>query len=274
MSSKKGTGSGSRPKGSLKISPNKPTGPSPRKPRKGTTGIISKTITRQTPRKGKCRKTNATPLRANKKRKTKTSNALPAVKEDDKSSEDKVEDVIKKRPSPKATPITIFNPAAKAEGDVGLFGQVLEPQKFKLGHIISIALREEVYQDAKNRIKLGATREQTLTPLGWVYSKNRKMVVISRFSQYLVGLPIFSHGGKGLENKEKSEFVGIRNAQYFRGTPTDSKQPNLTSHWIAPFIPANEKTLGGHQWGLLYKVYPSPVFCIQYSLYDRGTLAR
>ncbi|KAH7381011.1 hypothetical protein BKA64DRAFT_550735, partial [Cadophora sp. MPI-SDFR-AT-0126] len=83
-------------------------------------------------------------------------------------------------------------------------------------------------------------REQTLTHLGWVYSKARKIVVISRFAQHLVGLPIFSHGGKGLEKKEKSEFVGIRDFQHFRHTPTDSVHPNLLCHRLQPFTQASK----------------------------------
>ena len=125
--------------------------------------------------------------------------------------------------------------AKKTEEDVKQFGQVLEPQQFKLGLIISVASHEEVYQDPRNKLKLQPTREQTLTHLGWVYSKARKIVVISRFAQHLVGLPIFSHGGKGLEKKEKSEFVGIRDIQYFKRTSTDSIHPTLLSHRLPPF---------------------------------------
>ncbi|KAG4421108.1 hypothetical protein IFR04_005751 [Cadophora malorum] len=134
-------------------------------------------------------------------------------------------------PLPKATIIR----AKKTEEDVKQIGQVLEPQQFKLGLIISVASHEEVYQDPKNKLKLQPTREQTLTHLGWVYSKARKIVVMSRFAQHLVGLPIFSHGGKGLEKKERSEFVGIRDIQYFKRTPTDSFHPHLLSHRLPPF---------------------------------------
>ncbi|KAL2063098.1 hypothetical protein VTL71DRAFT_6170 [Oculimacula yallundae] len=132
-------------------------------------------------------------------------------------------------------------PASKTQESVRLFGEVLEPQFFKPGQIISVASHEEVYQDANNKIKLGRTREQTLTSLGWVYSKSRKIVVISRFAQHLVGLPIYSHGGKRLEKKQKSEFVGIRDAKYFRRTSTESTYPSILSHRVYPFALVDKK---------------------------------
>ncbi|KAH7323570.1 hypothetical protein BKA65DRAFT_555248 [Rhexocercosporidium sp. MPI-PUGE-AT-0058] len=241
MSPKKTINSQKSPKGSPKAWPKSPlrkaTRTSPRKVTKVTTSVTPKAIIKKTSRKNEILKLDKIPPKGYIKQNTKTSDALLTLKEDDESSE---QDVVEKDPPSKAVSASIFDPVAKKKKEVRLFGQVLEPQQFKLGQIISVASHEEVYQDPKNRIKLEATQEQTLTALGWVYSKNRKIVVISRFAQHLVGLPIFSHGGKGLKKKEKSEFVGIRDSQYFRGTHTDSTYPNLTSHRIFPFAPANK----------------------------------
>ncbi|KAL3420649.1 hypothetical protein PVAG01_07094 [Phlyctema vagabunda] len=46
---------------------------------------------------------------------------------------------------------------------------------------------------------------------GTVYSKYRKFVVISCFARHVIALPIFTHNGRGLQNKpNKDEYISVR----------------------------------------------------------------
>lgn len=54
---------------------------------------------------------------------------------------------------------------------------------------------------------------QTPTAFGVVYSKFRKMIVIKKFGQHCICVPIYTHNGRGLEGKQFiTEYVSIRDA--------------------------------------------------------------
>ncbi|KAK0117568.1 hypothetical protein ONS95_011904 [Cadophora gregata] len=213
---------------------------SPRKHTKLKIGLTPKLIVKKLAQKKELQTRNHTPPRTRRQEAVARLKTVATVLDADGIADIKFDDHAESIAILEPPLHTLPNHAAKTEGDTRQFGQVMEPQQFKPGQIISVASHEEVYQDPKNKVKLQATREQTLTHLGWVYSKARKIVVISRFAQHVVGLPIFSHGGKGLEKKEKSEFVGIRDVQHFKSTPTDSVHPSLLSHRIEPFTQVNK----------------------------------
>ncbi|CZS89988.1 uncharacterized protein RCO7_02320 [Rhynchosporium graminicola] len=215
-----------------------------RKPHKATERVAAKKIVKIVSKKRNVGKLNEVALKAGKSRNVSAADTNLAIQ--GKQRLPKL--IIKKRVEtpqmrkiPTVAPKSTKDSTPQAKGAGRLLGEIIEPHQFKLGQIISIASHEEVYQDPRNKIKLEPTREQTLTTLGWVYSKNRKIVVTSRFAQHLVGLPIYSHGGKGLEKKEKSEFVGIRDARYFRRSPTELKYANLLSHRAHPFTLVDKK---------------------------------
>jgi hypothetical protein len=56
---------------------------------------------------------------------------------------------------------------------------------------------------------------RTLTRPGfWVFTKLRRFLVIELHSRHCIAIPIFSHGGNGLQRQiNKEEYVGIRDAQ-------------------------------------------------------------
>ncbi|CAL3968900.1 unnamed protein product [Diplocarpon coronariae] len=135
-------------------------------------------------------------------------------------------------------------------GKIGrVYGQLYKKQDFRLGNIVSFPFTEPLYFDPS--AKIGSSEFITQTEYGKVFTKIRKFVVISRFANHFVGLPIYTHGNKGLKNKDaasKLEYVGkgalrrspglgkpgqalsyqqIRDAQYHKPSPSDVNEPNL-----------------------------------------------
>ncbi|CZT42952.1 uncharacterized protein RSE6_02920 [Rhynchosporium secalis] len=93
---------------------------------------------------------------------------------------------------------------------------------FKLGHVITRVAHSTFIIDPAFGNETPPDMI-TWTKFGPVYSKPRKFVIIARFLDHMVCLPIFSYGGSGLSRKpNKKEYVGIRDAQYFFNTIDES----------------------------------------------------
>jgi hypothetical protein len=62
---------------------------------------------------------------------------------------------------------------------------------------------------------------RTLTRPGfWVFTKLRRFLIIELYSRHYIAIPIFFHGGNGLQRQiNKEEYVGIRDAQISNPLP-------------------------------------------------------
>ena len=92
---------------------------------------------------------------------------------------------------------------------------------FKPGLIIRAALHEEDFKAANSIMTAGNTVMTTgvtndCTPKDGsgntrnIYSKNRKMIVVACYARHYIALPLFTHNGRGLENKREEEYISVR----------------------------------------------------------------
>ena len=64
---------------------------------------------------------------------------------------------------------------------------------------------------------------------GPVYTKFRMMVVIAKYESHYTALPIYTHGGRGIDKKDaKWEFVSIRDPRQKRSFPDPGPNPPIT----------------------------------------------
>jgi hypothetical protein len=83
------------------------------------------------------------------------------------------------------------------------------PEEFFIGTIFSTPSHEQHW----NQVQASTTDSNiSLTRYGKIVSKLRKYIVISRFGNKVIALPVFTHGGKGLQYKQavKNQYVSIR----------------------------------------------------------------
>ena len=86
---------------------------------------------------------------------------------------------------------------------------------------------------------------QTMTEYGVVHTKLRKFIVVQKHPRSVVALPIYTHGGRGLDRKdEKNEFVSIREHD-FRSTAAGAESDNGII-WADAFPPF--KKPGASPW--------------------------
>ncbi|KAJ5047663.1 uncharacterized protein L3040_003483 [Drepanopeziza brunnea f. sp. 'multigermtubi'] len=130
---------------------------------------------------------------------------------------------------PAAVPAVPAVPAVSALPPikVSIHGDVHKRQDFKIGHIISFATHEPLFKDTSRRGVEDTTRVTT-TPYGKIYTKVRKHVVVARWENHIIALPIFTHQGQGLKFKtNKGEFIGIRDYEHYPSEQTDASQKNV-----------------------------------------------
>ncbi|KAL2063097.1 hypothetical protein VTL71DRAFT_6169 [Oculimacula yallundae] len=173
-----------------------------------------------------------------KKGKEKEAKAAAKRKE---SEEEEAEDGdgVEKDPSDDATPaatadevevveaIKIISDAETSESAEEVkFSKIGNPQfleAFKLGHVIGTAIHTPFYIDEKTPAKLQQSDIIAQTKFGPIISKNRKFMVIARYPDHIVTLPIYTHNGRGLQDKSnKKDYIGIRDSEFFADTKDES----------------------------------------------------
>ncbi|PVH75149.1 hypothetical protein DL98DRAFT_593420 [Cadophora sp. DSE1049] len=95
--------------------------------------------------------------------------------------------------------------------------------EFKLGHVIVTAMHEAQFEDLSMKPADRKSGQVTYTRYGPIYSKPRKLVVIARYPEHMVCLPIYTNRGTGLRNKENKEhYMGVRDAEYYGGEKNEA----------------------------------------------------
>jgi len=113
--------------------------------------------------------------------------------------------------------------AALGQIDIGERHAINE---FKLGHVIVTATHEAHFEDLSLKPAertSGQDRQVSYTRYGPVYSKPRKLVIIARYPEHMLCLPIYTNRQTGLRNKENKEhYMGVRDAQYYGGEKNEA----------------------------------------------------
>ena len=102
----------------------------------------------------------------------------------------------------------------------------LRKADYKPGMMFSAPLHTEDWQ-ANAQPNYNTTVSEEFGP---VYSKFRIMVVIAKYESHYVSLPIYTHGGRGIDKKDaKWEFVSIRDPRQKRSFPDPGPNPPITA---------------------------------------------
>ena len=98
--------------------------------------------------------------------------------------------------------------------------------EFKLGHVIVTAMHEAHFEDLSLKLADRISRQDrqvSYTRYGPVYSKPRKLVIIARYPEHMLCLPIYTNRQTGLRNKENKEhYMGVRDAQHYGGEKNEA----------------------------------------------------
>lgn len=82
---------------------------------------------------------------------------------------------------------------------------------YQPGMIVRAYLHEPDFMDTKSTFTVEpSARSITPSQFGNIHTKERKMVIVACHQLNYVALPVYTHGGKGLANKDPDEFISIR----------------------------------------------------------------
>ncbi|KAH7323568.1 hypothetical protein BKA65DRAFT_555246 [Rhexocercosporidium sp. MPI-PUGE-AT-0058] len=113
------------------------------------------------------------------------------------------------------------------------------------------------------------TRDETLTRLGWVHTKERRLIIIDCFNDHCVAIPMATHNNNGLRlKKAKGEWVGVRDAADPEPAESESVHGNISAtrdnRFRLPDTPVN-------QWWTKHTTYAHFSSPIAFP-YDRGCI--
>ncbi|KAL9611127.1 MAG: hypothetical protein Q9167_004207 [Letrouitia subvulpina] len=95
-------------------------------------------------------------------------------------------------------------------------GVKLTKANFKIGMIIRAPLHEQDFKEGRATSVAGseatvAEKYTTESRFGTIFTKYRKMIVVALHQDNYVAIPLYTHNGKGLQNKARpDEFVSIK----------------------------------------------------------------
>jgi len=141
-------------------------------------------------------------------------------------------------------------------------GREYMSNRLSIGQIISAPYH---VQDWDRRGAASDTSFQSQTLFGCVYSKRRKLIVIAKYEEHCLTIPIFTFRRTGLRDKNNNcdEFVGVREAADNIHFPSESSHPNL----IAVRHPFFHRTLnddGFHVFSPMSYAHITAPFCFRY----------
>ena len=95
----------------------------------------------------------------------------------------------------------------------GQIKKVAYPKSFyKVGMIIQAALHEDDFRATNSTMTEDSVADKNVTEsvFGKIHTKFRKMIVIACYERNYVAIPLFTHNGRGLENKNPDEYISVR----------------------------------------------------------------
>jgi len=119
----------------------------------------------------------------------------------------------------------------RAPAQYNPYGRKLDPEAFRPGAVISLACHHpNIEPDGYPPREVDPGNNKTLTYIGaWVYSKFRKVIIIHRYPNHCVAVPIFSHQDRGLRSRrDRVERIGVRDSEDVENANvTDSPHRNI-----------------------------------------------
>ncbi|KAL8675125.1 MAG: hypothetical protein Q9168_000496 [Polycauliona sp. 1 TL-2023] len=111
-----------------------------------------------------------------------------------------------------------------------LSGKSLHKDQFRPGMIILAYLHEQDFEatSSKSNITVNQNKHRTPSNFGTIFTKHRRMIIIAKYEDHYIAIPIFTHNGNGLDRKNKpDEYVSVKDHRVDDDTPPESKHPSL-----------------------------------------------
>ncbi|KAL9603825.1 MAG: hypothetical protein Q9219_000934 [cf. Caloplaca sp. 3 TL-2023] len=140
-------------------------------------------------------------------------------------------------------------------------GQKYRKSEFYPGMIVRGVVHEQDYMGTSTGSSVTVMdRNRTESRYGPICTKYRKMIVLSLFEDHYLAIPLFTHNGKGLQNKSKpAEFVSVQDHRNKKEVPWQSSHRPLMTEQINEGIDLfDEKSTAHITYGLPRK-YDLPV---------------
>lgn len=127
--------------------------------------------------------------------------------------------------------------------------------------IIRAILHEQDYIATSKGSNITITdRNRTNSRYGPICTKWRKMIVLSKFEDHYLAIPLFTHNGNGLANKARpEEFVSIVDHRFKGDAPRQSRHDPLETEIISDGIELFDIKSTAHVTYALSRKYDLPV---------------
>lgn len=132
---------------------------------------------------------------------------------------------------------------------------------YQLGTIVRCPLHENMGTSRESGV-FTASKFASQSHYGAVFSKMRVMIVVARFQNHYVAVPLYTHNGVGLLRKtvdEREEFVSIKDHRDERQFIAQSNHGYLTTGYIKPGIHILDPKSTAHVTYCLARRYDLPV---------------
>ncbi|KAL8967754.1 MAG: hypothetical protein Q9183_002774, partial [Haloplaca sp. 2 TL-2023] len=153
-------------------------------------------------------------------------------------------------------------------------GRVYKKYEYRPGMIIRGLLHEQDYiATSKGSNITISDRNRTDSRYGPICTKWRKMIILGIFQDHYTAIPLFTHNGNGLANKQcPDEFVSIRDHRAKEKSPRQSKHPPLLTETMNSGIDLFDIKSAAHVTYTLSRKFELPV--IMEGCLDRRSLNR
>ncbi|KAL8964142.1 MAG: hypothetical protein Q9183_004665 [Haloplaca sp. 2 TL-2023] len=153
-------------------------------------------------------------------------------------------------------------------------GRVYKKYEYRPGMIVRGVLHEQDYiATSKGSNITISDRNRTDSRYGPICTKWRKMIVLGIFQDHYTAIPLFTHNGNGLANKQcPDEFVTIKDHRVKGNSPRQSKHEPLVTEVINSGVDLFDVKSAAHVTYTLSRKFELPV--IMEGCLDRRSLNR
>ncbi|KAL8870168.1 MAG: hypothetical protein Q9174_003723 [Haloplaca sp. 1 TL-2023] len=153
-------------------------------------------------------------------------------------------------------------------------GRVYKKREYRPGMIVRGLLHEQDYVATSKGSNITISeRNRTDSRFGPICTKWRKMIVLGIFQDHYTAIPLFTHNGNGLANKQcPDEFVSIQDHRVKGKSAQQSKHKPLTTETINSGIDLFDVKSAAHVTYTLSRKFDLPV--VMEGCLDRRSLNR
>lgn len=117
----------------------------------------------------------------------------------------------------------------------GNFKKVYPKNFYQIGMIIQAALHEDDFRATNSTMTEDTVADKNITESvhGRIHTKYRKMIVIACYERNYIAIPLFTHNGRGLDNKNPDEYISVRD---HRDRAAEFRELSKHGHLLTEYI--------------------------------------